>query len=384
MPTNVPADWSAALEPRRASSSGWYILLAATVLACGGGSSATSVDPPVVPVTPVGPSATEYVNPVLNADFPDPGIVHASDGNYYAYATQTTGLRIQVARSRDLVSWTPLGEALPTRPSWATQSQNFWAPDVSEHGGVFVMYFSAQIDASQRTSPSDGFCIGMATASSPAGPFVDVGHPVRCGSGFTTIDPMAFDDPQTGKQLLYWGSSGSPIAVQELGPDRATFAAGSAPLLVLSPRSGSDPAAYDTGLIEGPWVTYRAPYYYLFFSGNNCCGSAAHYAVMVARSAAATGPFEVLTAPGSAAALPVLRAGDAWTAPGHNSIVRDAAGTDWMLYHAIDPAQPYLIPGNTSISRRPMLLDRVTYANGWPSVGPSGTPTSTPQARPVP
>jgi arabinan endo-1,5-alpha-L-arabinosidase len=55
-----------------------------------------------------------------------------------------------------------------------------------------------------------------------------------------------------------------------------------------------------------------------------------------------------------------------------------------MLYHAIDPAHPYLLPGNTSISRRPMLLDRVSYVNGWPSVGISGVPTSTPQTRPAP
>jgi arabinan endo-1,5-alpha-L-arabinosidase len=379
------------MTSRAARTAGWAdawcrrglrSLVAVALLACGGGGAGVDAVPP--PVAPLVPSATEYLNPVLDADFPDPAVVRSSDGNYYAYATQTTGLHIQVARSRDLVSWTTLGEALPTKPAWASESQNFWAPDVNEREGRFVMYYSTQIDASQRVNSTDGFCIGMATAPTAAGPFVDVGHPVTCGPSFTTIDPMGFDDPQTGKHLLYWGSAGAPLSVQELAGDRATFASGSVATALVSPRSGGAADAYDAGLVEGPWVTFHAPYYYLFFSGNNCCGSGAHYAVMVARATAATGPFEVLTSAGGTSAQPILRAGTTWTAPGHNAIVRDAAGTDWMLYHAIDPAHPYLLPGNTSISRRPMLLDRVSYVNGWPSVGISGVPTSTPQTRPAP
>lgn len=40
-----------------------------------------------------GPPATRqrisYSNPVLKADFPDPTVIRAADGLYYAYATQT-------------------------------------------------------------------------------------------------------------------------------------------------------------------------------------------------------------------------------------------------------------------------------------------------------
>src|SRR4051794_8675540 len=52
------------------------------------------------------PQAT-FTNPVLDADFPDPAVLKAPDGYYYAYATQTERegrkVNIQVARSRDLV-----------------------------------------------------------------------------------------------------------------------------------------------------------------------------------------------------------------------------------------------------------------------------------------
>ena len=87
--------------------------------------------------------AATYANPVLDRDFPDPAVIRASDGYYYAYATQTTfegaSLNIQVARSPDLVRWEHLGDALPVKPSWASRTQDFWAPDVAEHGGRYYL-----------------------------------------------------------------------------------------------------------------------------------------------------------------------------------------------------------------------------------------------------
>jgi arabinan endo-1,5-alpha-L-arabinosidase len=373
----------APFAPARRIALGATALAASLALgftACGGGRTVTTA--PVDTAGTGGPSATQYRNPVLNADFPDPAVMRAADGKYYAYATQTNGLRLQVSSSSDLVSWSGASEAMPTKPTWATQSGNFWAPDVELRGGVYVMYFSAQVDADKRPSANDSFCIGMATSTSPTGPFVDVGHPVRCGPGFTTIDPMGFDDPKTGNRYLYWGSSGIPLQVQQLSAtDRSLFAAGSAPTSVVPVRVGG--GGYDTGLIEGPWVTYREPYYYLYFSGNSCCGAGAHYAVMVARATTPVGPFTVLTS-SNGAAQPILEASAKWIGPGHNSTIKDGAGAEWMLYHAIDVANPYLNAGNTDVSRRPMLLDRITYVNDWPTVGVNGTPTSTVQTRPTP
>ena len=59
------------------------------------------------------PVAATFANPVLDADFPDPTVIRAPDGSYYAYATQTERdgkwVNIQVARSADLVHWDYLG-----------------------------------------------------------------------------------------------------------------------------------------------------------------------------------------------------------------------------------------------------------------------------------
>jgi arabinan endo-1,5-alpha-L-arabinosidase len=78
------------------------------------------------------PSASaSYRNPVLDSDFPDPAVLRASDGYYYDYATQGEHdgwmLNIQVARSRDLVTWERLGDARPEKPAWASRTQDFWA-----------------------------------------------------------------------------------------------------------------------------------------------------------------------------------------------------------------------------------------------------------------
>ncbi len=323
-------------------------------------------------------AAVTYTNPVWDADFPDPTVIHARDGYYYAYGTQGAPngqpLNLQVARSADLVHWTHLGDALPVKPAWARTTYSFWAPHVSEVGGKYYMYFSAKPDAETSPGAGAGLCLAVATATSPAGPFTATAAPLQCGPGFVNIDPMEFDDPATGQHLLYWGSGFGALKVRELAPDRLGFAPGSQATELVFPDPADRPDNYRR-LVEGSWVVRHHGWYYLFFSGDNCCGDRAHYAVLVARSRAATGPFEVQAAP-------VLARNAQWLAPGHNSVVTDAAGQDWMAYHALHAGpQPAGTPPNTG---RVLLLDRLEYVDGWPRVVPNhGTPSVGPEPAPV-
>jgi arabinan endo-1,5-alpha-L-arabinosidase len=330
--------------------------------------------------SPVPATATgTYVNPVLDADFPDPSVIQAPDGFYYAYATQTlrdgAWINIQVARSADLVHWQHLGEALPEKPSWARETQDFWAPYVLRDGDRYLMYYSATHDACH--DPERGHCLAIATSESPAGPFVDMGVPLLLGIGFEYIDPMAFDDPASGKHFLYWGSGFQPIKVQELGDDRMSFAPGSEPtnLIWPNPVAGSFPR-----LVEACWVIRHDDYYYLFYSGDNCCGPEAEYGVMVARSRSATGPFETLEEARGVPHSLMLFKSERWLAPGHNSIVTDKDGQAWMVYHAIDVHRPRQRQEDEINSRRILLIDRIEWKDGWPFVG---TPSEEPRAAPV-
>ena len=328
---------------------------------------------------PVAVAAT-FENPVLDQDFPDPAVLRADDGYYYAYATQTTiagrTFNIQIARSRDLVNWQHLGDALPVKPAWASRTQDFWAPHVAEHGGRYFLYYSAKPDAA-LTDQTRGLCLAVATATRPEGPFTDIGTPLQCGEGFVNIDPLSFDDPRTGRRLLYWGSGFGPIKVRELAEDRVSFAPGSTAIDLVGVDAADDRANYRR-LVEGAWVIWRAPYYYLFFSGDNCCGPSIHYAALVARSRSATGPFEVIPERRGV----ILERNARWIGPGHNSVVRDARGTDWIVYHAVDARQTRTRPEDDPNTRRVMLIDRLVWEDGWPrAAGPSEGEQAAPALR---
>lgn len=296
-------------------------------------------------------------NPVINKNFPDPTIVEV-DGIYYAYATngQANGTfaHIQVARSTNLQDWTLLGDALPEKPRWATK--DFWAPHVlfDEALQKFVLFYSGE--------SGKGKCLGVAYADQAQGPFVDMGKPLLCGEGFVNIDPMAFIDPNTKRKLLYWGSDHQPIKVQEMAEDWSGFKPGSKPTAVMS--AGQE-KKYDR-LIEGAWVDYHEGYYYLYYSGDNCCGLEASYAVLVARSKNATGPFERLGHYKHTNSSVVLEKDSSWLAPGHNSIFRDAKGQAYIAYHAM--------PINASTGKpdsydtRVALIKPLDYQHGWPSI----------------
>jgi arabinan endo-1,5-alpha-L-arabinosidase len=339
-----------------------------------------SLDSPSVAKKCAGPAAdaVEYVNPVLDWDFPDPAIIRAADGHYYAYATQTlrdgTWINIQVARSLDLIHWEHLGEALPAKPDWALETQDFWAPSVIYDGATYFMYYSATPDVCHLHER--GHALAVATSASPAGPFVDMGMPLLLGAGFEFIDPMAFDDPATGKRLLYWGSGFQPIKVQELSESRLSFARGSNPVDLIWPNGehGGFPR-----LVEAAWVIRRRNFYYLFYSGDNCCGPDAEYGVMVARSDTATGPFVTLEQAKGVRHSLMLSKSERWLAPGHNTIVTDEGGQDWIVYHAIDADRPRQRQEDEINSRRILLIDRIEWRDGWPSVGvPSDGPRSAP------
>jgi arabinan endo-1,5-alpha-L-arabinosidase len=306
--------------------------------------------------------------PVFDADFPDPAVLRAPDGYYYAYATQ--GMHdgrmhnIPVARSSDLTRWELAGDALPVKPGWAAATQDFWAPHVHHHGGRYYLYYSAKPDAA-LTDTSRGLCLAVAVADRPTGPFTDIGQPLQCGDGFINIDPMAFDDPATGKPLLYWGSGFGAIKVQELSPDRISFAPGSRPVDLIAVEPTDRPDNYER-LIEGVWIHPRDGWYYLFYSGDNCCGERAHYATLVARSRSATGPFETRGGARGAAHQPIIAADSRWLAPGHNSVIADETGRTWTLYHAIDRNRPRTRPEDGVNTRRVMLLGELVWEDGWP------------------
>lgn len=328
-----------------------------------------------------GGGATTYTNPVSASfadTYADPAVIRGQDGWWYAYGTtdplrEGEGTRhlLPVSRSTDLVDWEYVGDAFTeaTLPAWADTDPSrlaaLWAPDVRYVDGQYRLYYVVT-QTTLTPGVGDG-AIGVATAPTPTGPWTDSGDPVvdpRPGGGgpddfLWTFDPHHVVGPD-GTEHLFYGSYYGGIWVTELDAT-GTEAVGEPTRVAVDNK------------YEGAYVVHRDGYWYLFASSANCCaGPTTGYSVHVGRSESLTGPYldreGVPLDQSRAGGTPVLAPnGNAWVGTGHNAVATDLAGQDWIVYHAIDRADPYL-DGTDGINERPMLIDRLDWVDGWPVV----------------
>jgi arabinan endo-1,5-alpha-L-arabinosidase len=356
-----------------------------------------------------------YSNPIkiqipgtdkLVENCPDPSIIQGQtpdDTDWYLYCTSNplyAGDKdsagkdnfhlITIHRSRDLVHWTYVGDAFTAQPSWAAAPQGFWAPDIQYFNGTYYLYYS-----SSETNPGEGrgeaigaAAIGVATSHSPAGPWTQAPAPVvepqkapccpdRDDFRWVIDSNITVDD--AGQRWIYFGSYFGGIAVRKLSADGLS----------------SDPASQleivSDERYEGEYVVKRDGYYYLFVSATNCCaGPLTGYSIFVGRSRSPTGPFVdregVPLTPGRVGGTPVLSMnGNRWVGTGHSAIFTDAAGQDWIVYHAIDRNDPYRngsAVGDFPV-KRPALLDPLDWVDGWPTVRGGYWASDSPQPAPA-
>lgn len=344
---------------------------------------------------PAGAPAGTYANPVSRdfADtYADPAVVRGRDGWWYAYATtdplrsgERVFHRVPMSRSRDLVDWEYLGDAFGQGaaglPSWAAPDAALWAPDIRYVAGRWVMYFVVT-QTTVYPGPNDN-AIGVATAPTPAGPWTHVGGPLvgpRPGQSgnpddfLWTFDP-AYLQAADGRQYLYYGSYYGGVFVTELSAD-GTATAGAPTMVAIDNR------------YEGTYVVPRNGWYYLFASSSNCCaGPVTGYSVFAGRSRSPLGPFVdkqgiPLLASRTGGSIVITPNGNRWVGPGHNAVVSDPSGQDWFVYHAIDRNVPYL-DEPFGINRRPMLIDRLDWVDGWPTVRSGRWASDGPQPAPA-
>ncbi|GAA0817122.1 family 43 glycosylhydrolase [Spirilliplanes yamanashiensis] len=328
---------------------------------------------PLVPTAAAAHPVRLPDNPVSRSfadTFADPVIVRGDDGAYYAYGTtdplregERVFHRIPMARSTDLRTWRYVGDAFAPgqRPAFADPDTAYWAPDVRRHGGRWLMY----VTVTETTVAEGASAIGVATAPSPTGPWTFVDTPVVApraapgGGWWWTFDPAQLTAAD-GRRYLYYGSYFGGVWVSELTADGLRI-------------TGTPTRVAIDNKFEGAYVVRRHGWYYLFASSANCCaGPTTGYSVSVGRSRDPRGPFrdrdglrlDVSRAGGTPVIAPN---GNRWVGTGHNGLITDRRGQDWFVYHAIDRADPYL-DEPFGINERPMLLDRLDWVGGWPTV----------------
>lgn len=295
-----------------------------------------------------------FANPVVSTDCPDPGVLQ--DGDRYVMACTSGRAEYPLRVSNDLVRWSAAGSVFSAsnKPAWATG--DFWAPELHRVDGKYLAYFSA------RHRDGD-LAVGVASADDVLGPYRDSGAPlVRDPRG--AIDAHAFEAPD-GSRYLVWKTDGNAsgvsttIELQPLAADGLTLTGAARTLL-----SSTEP--WEGGVIEGPWLIFESGYYYLFYSGN--VYSSAAYGTGVARSKSLAEPFE--KAPAA-----ILRSNGTWAGPGHGSVMHAASGEWIFVFHAW-PADRV----GQSPPGREVLLTRIGWANGWPTM--LGAPSSLSQPLP--
>jgi len=264
-------------------------------------------------------------------DFADPFVLPAG-GAYYAFATGTQGRHLQVARSRDLASWTPLGDPLPRLPDWARDDGGLtWAPSVLARRDGYVLYYTTRHAAS-------GFqCISRAVARQPAGPYVDRSpRPLVCQVGgggrqrdalCGSIDPSPFVDAG-GAAYLLWKSDENSLACRTAPriwsqrlPDDGRALVGHPHALLERDRS------WEGEIVEAPSMALHDGRYYLFYSANWYASS--EYAIGYATCEGPTGGCTKVTL-----GAPFLASTGTMLGPGGQELFTGADGAKYMAYHA--------------------------------------------------
>lgn len=314
-----------------------------------------------------GAYASTYQNPVFHHDFPDPNLVQAADGYFYAYSTQVSWKKegfggayiIPILRSKDLVRWDTMGAALQKKPDWKSEG-GIWAPDAAYYRGTYFLYYSF----STWGDPNPG--IGVATSKNPQGPFTDHGKLFLSKEIGVPNSIDAFFFKERRKPYLIWGSFNGIYGVP-LSKDGTT---------IKGEKFQLAGTAY-----EGSLIYKRDGWYYYFGSVGTCCeGAKSTYQVKVGRSKTFKGPYidkdgKSLLQNGGTLLLQKNDGAQGFIGPGHNGdIVTDKEGQTWMIYHAFTKQNPSL--------GRVMLLDKIDWVDGWPVMA-GAQPSLTPHSGPV-
>ena len=275
--------------------------------------------------------------PLTTGNFADPFVLRVGD-SYYAYATglnghnSPDGRAFEVLSSPDLQHWTSHGGALTPISS---ETLDYWAPEVAEHGGTFYMYYSVGVG-------DRGHHLRVASAHTPLGPFTDLGIDLTPDEPFA-IDPHPYCAPD-GQWYLYFARDdrtgerpGTVLAaaplydMTRLGPVVTLLRAAQDWQRYQANRLMYDGQTYDWHTLEGPFVLYRGGRYHLLYSGGAWTNDS--YGVGHAVADAPLGPWTESTAEAS-----VLRSGGGLIGPGHASVTT-FNDRDILVFHAWNPDQ---------------------------------------------
>lgn len=306
-----------------------------------------------------------YRNPVLAGFYPDPSVLRVGRDYYLVNSTFTWFPGLPIFHSKDLVSWTQIGNAID-RPdmfdfSGLVVSRGIFAPDLSFHNGRYYMV---------------GTCVDcggnfVMTARHPAGPW---SKPVWLKS-VEGIDPaLFFDDDGRAWLINNRAPEGTPLydghrALWIERFDPVTLRMMGNPKLVVN---GGIDLSKKPVWIEGPHIYKVGGKYYLSAAEG---GTSVNHSQVILRADKADGPY----VPPPASVNPILTQRDLdparpnpITSAGHADLVQMPDGKWAAVFLATRPYRGNLY----NIGRETFLLP-VTWRDGWPVILDHGKPIPT-------
>ena len=308
----------------------------------------------------------------------DPSIKKFGD-YYYCYSTDVgfgidVRSGIQVRKSKDLVEWTFVGWVFNNLPSMGsayitaqggTPFNSLWAPYIMKVGNEYRLYYSLSSAVSRLS------VIGLATATSPEGPWTEKGLVVTSKNDATVqtnaIDPTVVVTP-AGEHWMYYGSAYDGIYVLQLDPATG-LALNNGDRGVRIAQSGFTGSTIN-GNIEGAEIIYNETQskYYIFIAYD---WLETKYNVRVGRGDNPQGPFydyngidiNTVQDHGPMIVAPYQFQGHSgWQGTAHCSVFKDDAGQYYMAHQGR--------PGASKYSMDLHVRKIFWMQNGWPVVSP--------------
>ena len=276
-----------------------------------------------------------YINPIVNADFPDCDVIRVGDTYYFVGTTMYHFPGATILKSKDLVSWeycaNPLqqidsNDAYNLLNGRHHYSQGQWASSLNYHDGKFYLYFicygRSGVDNTQNI---------LLTTSDPEG----LWHMEKMDEHYYDAGWL-FDDGEDGDGFLYVACGIGDIWVNKLNPN------------TLEKISSERVISVGNGC-EGAHMYHIGDYYYIYATYGGTEGSQTIF-----RSRNPMGPYEEHE--GRVFEKQHIHQG---------ALVQTQTGEWWTV----------LFKDNGAIGRIP-YLEPVVWEDGWPVIGNNGIDVS--------
>lgn len=239
---------------------------------------------------------------IFPGDYPDPTIMRDGKDFYMTHSCFTYYPGLLIWHSTDLINWEPVARAV------GDQDYSIFAPDLCKVGDKYYIYYP--------TSGGENFVV---TADRIEGPWSE---PVKID--VNGIDP-GHVVAENGKRYLYTNNGHvvelSDDGLAAAGPNRKVY------------DGWEYPQEWETeGMwLESPKLVKRGEYYYLISAEGGTAGPVTSHMCVVARSKSALGPWE------NSPYNPMVHtysAAEEWWSKGHGTLIDDADGNWYIVYHS--------------------------------------------------